>query len=612
MSLLKLCALVFFTIISQISTYPFNPRPFDQFLSTRQPYQYASNDLLVDLGYEQYQGVHDEGTGLNTWKGVRYAAAPIGALRWQAPQAPLINRGEVLRADALPPRCPQSPAAPTGPDFDFTGNEDCLFLSVYAPPNKTNLPVLVWIHGGGYGLGQGDQDMSSIINTNDNSFIGVTIQYRLGAFGFLSSDEVYRYGTTNAGIKDQTFALQWVQSYIGLFGGDPSAVTISGESSGAGAVMLQVLAFGGNLGTSLFRQGIASSPYLPQQWNYGDYVPSRSYYAFAQAVGCFPGYDNPSASIFQCLVSKDTNTLQNASAFVSGSGRYETWGFLPVTDGSYIQQLPSQQLLKKQVNGENILVGNNANDGVRFAARNIVTEADFIGFLRDSFPLFTDGDIEKVLFYYPSTSASVDPSIPKFATSGDDGATALNESTYDTGQQQRANNVFAETTFVCPSYWLTEAFSNRGRTGYKYQYSVIGAQHGLDVSGIFGPPTPNQSPDFTRAFMSIWGNFVTTGNPSISAAIAAGSKTPSNDDSTTSAATNFPPFSVARPYQLNLNETGGTPYSAPGFVPTAPNITQFEEPGLKNSFRLVNAYTWEGGRGTRCDFWRSVAKIVPE
>lgn len=95
---------------------------------------------------------------------------------------------------------------------------------------------------------------------------------QLGAFGFLSSDEVYRYGTTNAGIKDQTFALQWVQSYIGLFGGDPSAVTISGESSGgrnhsrilldlielihhtAGAVMLQVLAFGGNLGTSLFRQ----------------------------------------------------------------------------------------------------------------------------------------------------------------------------------------------------------------------------------------------------------------------------------------------------------------------------------------------------------------------
>ena len=133
--------------------------------------------------------------------------------------------------------------------------------------------------------------MSSIINANNKDFVGVAIQYRvsqqcasrlqsfhvnvsiqLGAFGFLSSDEVYRFGTTNAGIRDQTFALQWVQSYIGLFGGNASAVTVSGESAGgrnrswvlldlielmhptAGSVMLQALAFGGNLGTSLFRQ----------------------------------------------------------------------------------------------------------------------------------------------------------------------------------------------------------------------------------------------------------------------------------------------------------------------------------------------------------------------
>ena len=93
---------------------------------------------------------------------------------------------------------------------------------------------------------------------------------KLGAFGFLSSDEVYRYGSPNAGLKDQTFALQWVQSYIGLFGGNASAVTISGVSAGGmgqscllfqnadidpgGSVMLQAMAFGGNLGTSLYRQ----------------------------------------------------------------------------------------------------------------------------------------------------------------------------------------------------------------------------------------------------------------------------------------------------------------------------------------------------------------------
>lgn len=108
-------------------------------------------------------------------------------------------------------------------------------------------------------------------------------------------------------------------------------------------------------------QVIAASPYLPMQYGYADFVPSQSYYAFASAVGCFgpPALpqSNTSGSIFQCLVGKDTETLQNASATISGSSRHGTWAFLPVTDHVFIQQLPSQQLLKKQVNGNRILVG---------------------------------------------------------------------------------------------------------------------------------------------------------------------------------------------------------------------------------------------------------------
>ena len=109
------------------------------------------------------------------------------------------------------------------------------------------------------------------MSANDNGFISVAIQYRvriflpdesdsvltgtfkLGAFGFLSSDEVYRFGAVNGGILDQHFALQWVQSYISLFGGDPTRVTITGESAGGGSVMLQVMAYGGTQGTSLFQ-----------------------------------------------------------------------------------------------------------------------------------------------------------------------------------------------------------------------------------------------------------------------------------------------------------------------------------------------------------------------
>ncbi|KAI4174644.1 MAG: hypothetical protein LQ343_002217 [Gyalolechia ehrenbergii] len=411
----------------------------------------------------------------------------------------------------------------------------------------------------------------------------------------MSSDEIYRYGAVNAGLLDQTFALQWVQSYIHLFGGNASQVTISGNSAGAGSVMLQAMA----------------------------------YYAFAAAVGCFDGYPqgNISNSIFQCLVNKDTDTLQNASASISGSSRYGTWGFLPVTDGRFIQQLPSQQLLEKRVNGRRILSGNNANEGPLFTPQNIVTEDDFVNFLRNAFPLFTEDDIARVLLYYPSTNASVSLDDPEFATSGSMGATAINQSTFGTGQQQRANNVYAETTFVCPSYWLAEAFTNNSRVGWKYQYSVTPAQHGADPNSYLGPPDPNQGPDFNRAFMTIYGNFITNNDPSIPAELAAGtsgnspqtqnSSNPSINDPSPdqpNAAANWPPYTLAAPYQLNLNQSGGIAFEAPPYpgLPIFDNVTEFRDPGLRNDFSLVNAYTWEGGRGLRCDFWRSVGRIVPE
>lgn len=216
--------------------------------------------LQVDLGYSIYEGSYNPENSVNEWRGVRFAAPPIGKLRWQPPQSPILNRTSVIKANVIPHQCPQSfvntGGIPSGVDyinFISPGSEDCLFLNVYAPPNAKNLPVLVWIHGGGYGLGNAEnQELGPIIKANNGSFIGVSIQYRLGAFGFLSSDEVNRFGAVNAGIRDQTFALEWVQDHIGLFGGDASRVTISGESAGAGSVMLQTMIYGGTLGTSLF------------------------------------------------------------------------------------------------------------------------------------------------------------------------------------------------------------------------------------------------------------------------------------------------------------------------------------------------------------------------
>lgn len=422
-----------------------------------------------------------------------------------------------------------------------------------------------------------------------------------------------QHGVVNAGLLDQHFALQWVQSQIRKFGGDPTRVTVSGESAGGGSVMLQTMAFGGKSNSSLFNNAIAASPYLPKQHQYGDSAPSQSYHAFASAVGCLSssstGQNKSDTSTFDCLVSKDTATLQNASAHVSASSAFGTWAFLPVTDGNFVQQVPSQQLLKKQVHGKRMLVGNNANDGPAFVPQDIKNETEFINFVRSTFPMFTEADVEKVLQIYPSTNATVDPSAPNFATSGTGLATAINQSTFGTGQQQRADNLYAEATFVCPSYWLAEAFSGKDDlASYKYQYSVVPANHGNDVNAYFGPPQVQQGPDFVRAFQTIWGNFIVHDNPSISAAIANGP----NSTLTTNPATDWPPYSNTAPTQLNLNETGGTPFVTQPLGPTGGNATEFEGPGLTNAFDLVNAYTWEGGRGKRCEFWRDMGRSVPE
>jgi carboxylesterase type B len=198
-----------------------------------------------------------------------------------------------MSASSFSPICPNTALSlgPLGSAGQIFGDEDCLFLNVYAPSSAQNLPVLVYIHGGGYGAGNGQQDLTSIINGNGNSFIGVAIQYRVT--GSLRT-EVKSKGVVNAGILDQHFALQWVQKYLSCFGGDPTRVTISGESAGAGSVMLHDIALGGTLGSSLFI--------------------NVSYFEFERGgtIADFY-YSSPSLLLHICLSSMATRTLCHQS-----------------------------------------------------------------------------------------------------------------------------------------------------------------------------------------------------------------------------------------------------------------------------------------------------------
>lgn len=215
------------------------------------------------------------------------------------------------------------------------------------------------------------------MNTNGNNFITVEIQYRLGAFGFLASEDIKAHGQLNAGLLDQRRALQWVQDHISKFGGDPSRVTIGGESAGAGSVMFHALGYGGQQ-TDLFSnvrdptqlsrdelelispQVIAASPYSNAIYDYSDQVPTAFYREFASLAGCGENATRLQQypSVFQCLVETESEVLQYASGNVSESfGTYGSWAFLPVIDRDYIQERPSVQLTKGLIAGRRILVG---------------------------------------------------------------------------------------------------------------------------------------------------------------------------------------------------------------------------------------------------------------
>lgn len=243
--------------------------------------------------------------GARTWLGIPYAEAPVGTLRWRAPKPPKPWTGlrEAIAPGAM---CPQKPsplaaAGETAPAF--IGNEDCLYLNVYAPANASGLPVMFWIHGGGNTIGNGDDYVGAQLATRHNLVI-VTINYRLGPFGWFAHPALAGGNPVddsgNFGTLDIIRALTWTRDNIAAFGGDPDNVTVFGESAGAFntlAMMASPLAQG------LFHRAISQS---------GGFQPTPMHEA--QAYAAEGGHPYSAREIVnQLLVADGTAADTNAA-----------------------------------------------------------------------------------------------------------------------------------------------------------------------------------------------------------------------------------------------------------------------------------------------------------
>ena len=449
--------------------------------------------------------------GVDTFLGVPYAAPPTGELRWTAPQ-PAPQWTTPREALALGNVCSQ--LATAGPKAgQARGSEDCLFLNVYAPANAQaagGLPVMVFIHGGGFSFGAGNDYDGSVL-AQKYGVVAVTVNYRLGALGFVALPGV---ADGNLGLLDQQAALRWVRTNAGAFGGDGENVTLFGESAGGVAVCNQVAS---PKAAGLFEKAIVESGPCFTSNSKPLSTALAQGKAFASALGC-------AADDLVCLRAKTPAEVIKATA-PGTVGPMDGTGVLPVNMREALQS--------GQFNRIPIMNGTNHDEGRFFVWNQIVagmpvTAENYPAALASSF-----GDrAPQVLARYPLSSYAS----PALALSA----------------------VQTDSRFSC-EVLLTNTVLSRYVPTYAYEFNdplavttlpstpdlpLLGSFHISEVAYIF--QTPNQvatkfafSPAQQRladTMSSAWTAFAKTGNPATSAQP-------------------WPRFEASQPYILSLAPT---------------------------------------------------------
>jgi para-nitrobenzyl esterase len=456
--------------------------------------------------------VHGSTTdGVRTFFGIPYAAPPVGNLRWRppAPAAPWTGVRDGTKSGSV---CPQ-----TLPILGASGNEDCLFLNVFTPdpPPTTPAPVMVWIHGGAFTIGDARQIIGGTdgdVITRNAGTVVVSLNYRLGQLGFLAhralvAEDPAHPTSGNYGFEDQLAALAWVRDNVAAFGGDPTNVTIFGESAGGWSVCTHLASprSAGLFHRAIVESGLCIVPYptLPAAETQGD--------RFAELLGC-AGAADVAACMRGKSVAEVRAVLPPDPNFVFSPGEWGRWQ--PTFDGVDIPQQVQAALSSGSFNHVPVLIGSNRDEGTLFIAQARddlgmpVTAGEYPTLLADFLPAAA---VAPVMGFYPLASYSS----PSFALSA----------------------AFGEGFLACPTIATAHLLAGQTPT-YLYQFEYpdaqfplpsaipLGATHSAEIQYVFGkragPATPFAPAEQTisAAMMGYWTRFAAIGDPNAGNAVA--------------------------------------------------------------------------------------------
>ncbi|KAF8637809.1 hypothetical protein AX16_010727 [Volvariella volvacea WC 439] len=454
-----------------------------------------------------FSGVLSPDNGTEKWLGIPYAEPPVGPLQFKAPVPVSSSQEMASKGDAtrFGNACPQPPSNELGAPIA----EDCLYLNVWRPiGTKTgdNLPVIAWIHGGAFTFGAANADPTRIIQRSvlvGKPLIFVSLNHRLNTFGFLASRHVPAEDL-NAGLLDQRQALIFIQNNIAAFGGDPSKVTIWGQSAGAGGVEAHFI-YPAN--RTLFRAGIAESSTGPFKTSPHASVydnPGLPFSRLLSEVGCPEG-----ATSVDCLRTVPFEKLLNISnTMISNTLNSQLWQPSIGPLGSLIPERASARMLRGDFLHLPYIGGTNANEGTTFSVslRNlglhgIAEDAAFSTFIQQLYidpSTITSSTLNTIHSLYPANYSSLgDP--------------------FNTGDSlfDRAQTWYTEEMFLAPRRLFFEAAS-RTQKVYAYHFKefipgndpTLGVAHSSELALLFGPIPNTIETDFANQFLDFYINFV--------------------------------------------------------------------------------------------------------